>query len=70
MPAENPCFKCTHHAAGCHDDCRAYKDWQDRHIAERRRIRTEQEKENMFRGYCVEISRRNQKFRDHGRKER
>ena len=33
--AENPCFKCTHHAAGCHDDCRAYKDWQDRHIAEK-----------------------------------
>lgn len=59
MPNENPCFRCEHHAAGCHDDCRAYKDWQERHIAEYRRRRTEQERSNALRSYCIEgVSRR------------
>ena len=61
MASENPCFRCEHHAAGCHDDCRAYKDWQDRHIAEQRRKRTAQEQENMLRGYHVENVRRNKR---------
>ena len=66
MKNENPCFKCEHHAAGCHDDCRAYKSWQDRHIAERRKLRTLQEQENTFRGYKVETAERNKKRRRRG----
>ena len=64
--AENPCFKCKHHAAGCHDDCRAYKDWQGRHIQEQRRRRTIEEFENTFRGYKVEMAERNKKRRRRG----
>ena len=61
MASENSCFRFEHHAAGCHDDCRAYKDWQDRHIQEQRRKRTAQERENMLRGYHVENVRRNKR---------
>lgn len=52
----------------CHSYCEIHKEWKQEQIAEQRRIRTKQEYENTYRGYCVDNSRRNQKHREHGGK--
>ena len=62
----NPCFNCPDRHVGCHGKCEKYQTWNADHIERNRAIRSERERENMYRGYCVETTQRNRRSREHG----
>ena len=51
----------------CHSYCEIHKEWKQEQIAEQRKLRTAQEKENSFRSYKIETSTKNKRRRKHGR---
>ena len=63
----NPCYNCTERCIGCHSKCEKYQSWSAAHIAQQQKIRSEQEKDNLYRSYIAETSARNNKRREHGR---
>lgn len=69
---DSPCYGCTAETGRtptCKFDgtCDKYAKWKAKQIEEQRRIRTEREKDNLYRSYVAETSARNNKRRDHGR---
>ena len=62
----NPCFNCPDRSIGCHGKCEKYQTWNAAHIELNRQKRSAQERENMYRGYCVETAQRNRRSREHG----
>ncbi len=43
---DNPCYKCPHRNAGCHDACPAYAKFKDDNEARKQRIRREWAKDD------------------------
>ena len=68
--ANTPCKDCSDRQIGCHGICERYKSWNADHIEQNRKIRTEREKDNLYRSYVAETSARNNKRRAHGDKRR
>lgn len=71
MKIDCPCKHCTVETGRtptCKFDgtCDKYSTWNEKHIEENRKRRSAQERENMYRGYCVETTQRNRRCREHG----
>lgn len=70
-----PCGRCTAETGRtptCKFDgtCDKYSTWNEKHIEQNRKIRSEREKDNLYRSYIAETSARNNKRRAHGDKRR
>lgn len=43
---KSPCYGCKNRYAGCHAECKEYKQYREEHEAEKALIRKQKEKEN------------------------